>query len=186
MTLDTQQSLSGFIATEPELSRTVNDDARFHARIGQPHYRRPDDGTDTELAPSFGALVLYGRTAESAHGRFRKGDRFVAEGHVREYQYTLDSEPKTTEQFIAAKIGHDTARTTYAIDRTPVAEQARRRTEQAAAEVLPDGAVNEERPIGHAEESVADPATSRGGVSSAPASAATSEHAPDHDRPHSL
>lgn len=121
MSVHTRQSLTGFIASDPELSRTVTGDARLYLRIGQPHYQRNDDGTSTRLETTFHSLVLYGRAAERAHDQFRKGDRFVADGHLREYTYELDGEQKTTAQFLASTIGHDTARTTYTVDRPPSA-----------------------------------------------------------------
>lgn len=119
MAFHTQQSISGFVATSPQLSSTNNGDARFFARIGQEHFQRNDDGSFTDLEPTFHTLILYRRTAERAYEQFRKGDKFVAEGYVREYEYKIDGESRQAEQFIAKKIGHDTARTTYAVDRTP-------------------------------------------------------------------
>ena len=44
MAIHTQESLSGFIASEPLLTETAKGDARFFARIGKEHFRREDDG----------------------------------------------------------------------------------------------------------------------------------------------
>lgn len=96
MSIRTQESLSGFIASDPQLTYTERGDARFYARYGQENFQREEDGTFTKLEPSFGNLVLYRATAERAFERFTKGD-----------------------QFVAKKIGHDTARTRYDVDRTP-------------------------------------------------------------------
>jgi single-strand DNA-binding protein len=117
MTLHTQQSLSGFIASEPQQSVTENGDTRFYVRVGQPHFRREDDGGFTVLEPSFHDLVAYRATAERALTRFAKGDSFVAEGYVRTFQVERDGEAIEREEFVAKKIGHDLARTNYDVDR---------------------------------------------------------------------
>jgi hypothetical protein len=49
MALHTQLSISGFIAGEPRESVTESGDKRFYVRIGQPHFRRNEDGSFTEL-----------------------------------------------------------------------------------------------------------------------------------------
>ena len=128
MALHTQQSLSGFIASEPQQSVTSNGDTRFYVRIGQPHFRREDDGTFRELEPSFHDLVAYRATADRAFERFAKGDSFVAEGYVRTFPVERDGEIVEREEFVAKKIGHDLARTNYDVDRSrrpaPNVEQA--------------------------------------------------------------
>ena len=95
MTLHTQQSLSGFIASEPQQTVTENGDTRFYVRVGQPHFRRECCGSFTALEQTFHDLVAYRATAERALIRFAKGDSFVAK-----------------------KIGHDLTRTNYQVDRT--------------------------------------------------------------------
>ncbi|WP_019482645.1 single-stranded DNA-binding protein [Arthrobacter sp. TB 23] len=119
MAIHTQQSISGFIATDPQLTTTETGDARFYARFGQENYRREEDGAFTKLEPSFSNLVLYRATAERAYERFTKGDNFVAEGYAHEYAYTRDEQEIEGEEFVAKKIGHDTARTRYEVDRVP-------------------------------------------------------------------
>lgn len=118
MTLHTQQSLSGFIASEPQQTVTDNGDARFYARVGQQHFRRNDDGTFTELEPTFHDLVAYRSTAERAAARFAKGDHFVSEGYVRAFTVDRNGTAQDAEEFVAKKIGHDLARTEYDVDRT--------------------------------------------------------------------
>lgn len=118
MAIRTQQSLSGFIATDPQLTHTEQGDARFYARVGQENYRKEPDGSFTKLEPSFHNLVLYRATAERAYERFAKGDSFVAEGYAHEYTYTRDGQKIRGEEFVAKKIGHDTARSTYDVDRS--------------------------------------------------------------------
>ena len=119
MAIRTQESLSGFIASDPQLTYTERGDARFYARFGQENFQREEDGTFTKLEPSFGNLVLYRATAERAFERFTKGDQFVAEGYAHDYTYERDGQTIAGEEFVAKKIGHDTARTRYDVDRTP-------------------------------------------------------------------
>ncbi len=123
MTIRTQQSISGFIASDPQLTETERGEARFYARFGQENYRREDDGTFTKLETSFHSLVMYRATAERAYERFAKGDSFVAEGYAHEYTYERDGQNVEGDEFVAKKIGHDTVRTRYAVDRTPRAPE---------------------------------------------------------------
>ena len=118
MSIRTRQSVTGFIASDPQLTFTTHGDARFYAKIGQEHYLRNDDGSFTQLDTTFHDLVIYRRTAERAHAAFAKGDRFVAEGYLRAYEHQVDGQSRQGEEFIATKLGHDAARTTYSIDRT--------------------------------------------------------------------
>ncbi|SDS84482.1 single-stranded DNA-binding protein [Microterricola viridarii] len=117
MAFHTQQSLSGFIASEPQQSVTEAGDTRFYVRIGQPHFRRDDGGGFTELEPTFHDMVAYRATAERAYTRFAKGDSFVAEGYVRSFTFVHDGMALEREEFVAKKIGHDLARTNYDVDR---------------------------------------------------------------------
>ncbi len=141
MPIHTQQSISGFIATEPRLTYTENGIARFYARFGQEHYRKEPDNTFTKLDPTFSNLVLYNASAERAYERFAKGDSFVAEGKINTYDYERDGQQVTGEEFVARKIGHDTARTRYQVDRTPrqvvEAEALGRATSRDAGAVAP-------------------------------------------------
>lgn len=118
MAIRTQQSLTGFIATDPQLTYTEKGEARFYARVGQENYRRETDGSFTKLEPDFHNLVIYRASAERAFERFVKGDSFVAEGYAHEYSYTRDGQQIEGEEFVAKKMGHDTARTTYDVTRT--------------------------------------------------------------------
>lgn len=126
MAIRTQESLSGFIATDPQLTYTDRGEARFYARFGQENYRREQDGTFTKLEPDFGNLVMYRATAERAYERFSKGDQFVAEGYTHDYGYERDGQRIEGTEFVVKKIGHDTARTRYDVDRAPRAEAAER------------------------------------------------------------
>jgi single-stranded DNA-binding protein len=124
MAIRTQQSVTGFIASEPQLTFTTQGDARFYAKIGQEHYHRNDDGSFTQLDTTFHDLVIYRLTAERAYAAFAKGDKFVAEGYMRTYEHQVDGQTQRGEEFIAKKLGHDTARTTYTVDRAPRATAA--------------------------------------------------------------
>lgn len=119
MTIPTQESLSGFIASAPQLTFTEHGDARFYAKIGQERYRKEPDGSFTQNETTFHDLVAFKKTAERAHAQLAKGDRFVAEGYTREYD-RVDAEGQTTtaEEFVAKRIGHDLARTNYEVDRS--------------------------------------------------------------------
>ncbi|MFM2721693.1 single-stranded DNA-binding protein [Microbacterium mcarthurae (nom. nud.)] len=122
MAIRTQQSISGFIASDPQLTHTAKGSPRFYARIGQEHFRREDDGTFTRLEPTFHDMVAFRATAERAHERFAKGDSFVAEGYVRPYTSDRNGQDVETEEFVAKKVGHDLSRTTYEVDRSRRAE----------------------------------------------------------------
>ena len=152
MAIHTQESLSGFIASEPHLSFTEKGDARLFVKIGQEHYRREDDGSFTQTETTFHDLVAFRKTAERAHQRFAKGDKFIAEGYTHTYDRTDDNgQTVKVEEFVAKKLGHDLARTRYTVDRprrtpesdsldagledTALSPDALRRTSAAAAAV---------------------------------------------------
>lgn len=132
MTLRTQLSVSGFIASEPQRSVTERGDARFYARIGQPQFHREDDGTFIELPPTFHDLVAYRATADHAMTRIAKGDQFIAAGYIHTYQVERDGIVIEREEFVAKKIGHDLARTDYEVDRTRRQASAARRESASA------------------------------------------------------
>ena len=74
MSIPTQMSLHGFIATDPDQHFSEDGVARFYARVGVPQLRQSPDGSTTELEPTFHDLVIFRKTAERAcealpHGR---------------------------------------------------------------------------------------------------------------------
>ena len=75
MTIPTQMSLHGFIATAPELTYGKSDVARFRARVGIEQWRKEADGAFTKLDPQFCDMVLFKSSAERAYARFRAGDQ---------------------------------------------------------------------------------------------------------------
>lgn len=117
MSIPTQLSLSGFIASDPQLSFTSTGRAKVYVKVGCEHFRRETDGSFTDLEPTFHDLVVYNKTAERAYDRFNKGDRFVASGYIHEYEVETDDTTVIREQFVARKIGHDLARTPYSVSR---------------------------------------------------------------------
>lgn len=130
MAITTKESLSGFIASDPDLTFTSNGDARLYARVGQPQARREEDGSFTKLEPTFTDLVMFRKSAERAHAQFQKGDNFIAEGDVHHYPQTVDGVEVEREQFVASRIGHDNNTTTYDVDRHRPERTAARDTAQ--------------------------------------------------------
>ncbi len=123
MTIPTQMSLHGYIATAPELSFTDTGHARFYCRVGIEQHRKEVDGSFTRLDPVYADLVMFDRTAERAYSRFKPGDRIVASGYIHEYEQERSGEPsEIREQFVARRIGHDCAWTRYVVDRTPATQ----------------------------------------------------------------
>jgi single-strand DNA-binding protein len=80
MTIPTQMSLHGYIATAPELSFTDTGHARFYCRVGIEQHRKEVDGSFTRLDPVYADLVMFDRTAERGYSRFKPGDRIIASG----------------------------------------------------------------------------------------------------------
>ena len=148
MTIRTKESLSGFIASDPELTFTSKGDARLYMRVGQPQARFEEDGTFTNLDPAFTDLVMFRKSAELAHAQFRKGDNFIAEGETRTYTGQDGAE---RDQFVASRIGHDNNITRYTVDRTgperdaakreaPVQEQVQQALAEREAQLDPEPA----------------------------------------------
>lgn len=133
MAIHTQESLSGFIASDPQLTVTTKGDPRLYVRVGKEHYRKEPDGSFTQTDTTFHHLVMFGRAAEHAHVQLAKGDNFVAEGYTRTVSYERDGQAVEGEEFVAKKIGHDSARTRYEIDRTPSRNGVQQSTAQREA-----------------------------------------------------
>ena len=86
MTIPTQMSLVGFVASDPELHFTDAGKEYCRMRIGIEQWRREADGAFTKLEPTFHDMVAFESTARETYARFRKGDSFVASGYVHEYE----------------------------------------------------------------------------------------------------
>ena len=143
MAIRTHQSISGFVASDPQLSQTERGDARLYLKVGIEHYRKEPDNTFTQLETTFHDLVAFKKTAERAHDRLAKGDKFVAEGYTREYdRATPEGEVVKSEEFVAKKLGHDLARTSYEVDRTRRQPAV---TQETAGQTVDVGARRESR-----------------------------------------
>ncbi|MDR2566726.1 MAG: single-stranded DNA-binding protein [Bifidobacteriaceae bacterium] len=128
MPITTKTSMSGFVASTPRLTRTETGEARLYMKVGQEHFTRQPDGSYTQDDTTFHDLAVYRRSAERAAARFAKGDKFIAEGHIRAYTVTgADGQATQAEEFVARRIGHDAAVTDYQVDRRP----RQTRTQQA-------------------------------------------------------
>lgn len=135
MAIHAQQSISGFIASEPQLTTTSKGDPRLYLRFGQEHFRREEDGTFTQMETTYHHLVMFGRSAERLSSRFSKGDNFLAEGYVRPVNYEREGQAVESEEFVAKRMGHDAVRTRYDVDRSPrtaVAREAVQREQERA------------------------------------------------------
>ena len=117
MTSPTQMSLHGFIATDPDLHFSENGAARFSARVGVRQFRQNPDGSTTQLEPTFHDLVIFRKAAERAYEAFRKGDTFVATGHVNENSYERHDRRIVHEEFVARHIGHNLVLTKHVVER---------------------------------------------------------------------
>ena len=102
MAIQTQQSFSGFVASDPQLSRTENGDARLYMEVGKEHSRQEQDGSFTQLETTFHNLVAFKAAAEQGHERLAKGDKVIADGYVREYSYQRDGQNVEGEESPAA------------------------------------------------------------------------------------
>lgn len=130
MAIRTHQSLSGYVATEPNTDPTRDGNPRFYARAGQRQARREPDGTYTALPTQYVPIVALGDAAEEAAALLSKGSGFVAEGRFRQVSYEKDGQTVTGEEFEIWKVGH-----------RPSA------AEQAASREAPAGPVTRSREI---------------------------------------
>jgi single-strand DNA-binding protein len=117
MTIPTQMSLHGFIATVPDLHFSENGVPRFYARVGVRQFRQNRDGSITELEPAFHDLVMFRKTAERAYEAFRKGDTFVASDYVNDNPFERHGQRIVREEFVARHVGHNLVLTKYVVER---------------------------------------------------------------------
>ncbi|MBE8146699.1 hypothetical protein IOD13_11975 [Brevibacterium casei] len=123
---DVRESFKGRIKSEPTLGTTQKGKAAFYAKVERRHWDYEDDGTYTRLPNTYHDLVAYKGVAVRAYKQLAKNDFFIAEGRMEDYQSKSTGETK--QRFVATALGHDMARTTYEVDRTPRREQAQRPT----------------------------------------------------------
>lgn len=120
MSIPTQMSLVGFIASDPDLHFTAAGAEYLRVRVGIEQWRREVDGNFTTLDPTFHDMVAFESTAREAYARFRKGDSFVASGYVHVYEVEQRGGSVIKEEFVARKIGHNMNKTAYEVQRRRV------------------------------------------------------------------
>ena len=116
-----------------------------------------------------------------AYKQLAKNDFFIAEGRMEDYQSKTTGETK--QRFVATALGHDMARTTYEVDRTPRREQAQRpATERDAAHQSAGSGVPEQQ---HTRQQPAaeQPAERQVAEQQTPAAFAPPEYRPDRQSP---
>lgn len=122
MSIPTQMSLVGFVASAPELHFTSEGKECCRLRVGVEQWRKEADSEFTRLDPTFHDMVAFESTARETYARFRKGDCFVASGYVHEYEVERAGQPSVPrEEFVARKIGHNANRTAYKVQRRRLA-----------------------------------------------------------------
>ena len=89
MSIPTQMSLVGFIASDPDLHFTSAGAEYLRLRVGIEQWRKEADGSFTKLDPTFHDMVAFESTARETYAQFRKGDSFVASGYVHEKRETV-------------------------------------------------------------------------------------------------
>lgn len=120
MTIETDKSFVGFVASDPQLSYTGKGDARLYMKVGKRHHRKEPNGSYTKLEPTYHNLVAFREAAEHGSEMLRRGDRFLASGYVREYTYQdANGQNVEGEEFVARAFGHNMGSTRYEVDRTP-------------------------------------------------------------------
>ena len=79
MTIHTQESVSGFVASSPQLTQTEKGDARLYFRFGQEHFRKEDDGSfvPRQVVGRISSLSKLGMVG-SARPRWTSRGRFQA------------------------------------------------------------------------------------------------------------
>lgn len=120
MDIKTQNSVSGFIVGDSQLGPTKTGEPRWSVRVGQEQFAAAEGGGFNQLENVYFNLVQFGKAAQRSFAQFKPGDRFVAEGYLKDYEFTnREGEVITGTDFVVRKIGHDTAWTRYIVDREP-------------------------------------------------------------------
>src|SRR5690625_7978358 len=112
------EAFYGFVASNPKPT-TRDGKPRLYFRAGQEHYGYGPDGSRTKLPTTFHDVVAFRGAAESGDVKLAKGDWFLAISRTQS-----STNPNTgleSTEFIASRLGHDTARMN-----TPVGTTRRR------------------------------------------------------------
>lgn len=112
--IPTTIGVEGRLAADPALKRARN--GRPFVRVAfeaEPAPQRDADGQFVRVSRVSCELVCFGQAARTLSRRFRMGDFLVASGRLDRSQ-----EPVV---FVARRLGHDAARTTYRVTRTTAA-----------------------------------------------------------------
>jgi single-strand DNA-binding protein len=118
MSIPTQMSLVGFVASAPELHFTKKGDECCRLRVGVEQWRKEVDGTFTKLDPTFHDMVAFESTARETYARFRTGDSFVASGYIHEFEVERRGAASVIkEEFVARKIEQNANKTDYLVQR---------------------------------------------------------------------
>ena len=112
---DVREGFYGFVASAPRLTYSDGGTPRLYFKAGQEHYQY-DNGTRTKLTTTFHDVVAFNGAAQWGADKLAKQDWFLAHGRT-----SPNVNPNTgveEQQFIASRLGHDLARTTYDVDRS--------------------------------------------------------------------
>ncbi len=131
----------GRIATDPQYVSGVN--PRLAFRLAVDDRSQGPDGAWATRQTVFHDVVVFGRSASTFAGMYRKGDPVLVSGEVRFNNYTTQAgENRTGTQIVAKLVAPDPRLCSVTIDRTPQAERGAgatgpERTATAQAEVEP-------------------------------------------------
>jgi len=117
MSIPTQISLVGFVASPPELHFTNEGAEGRSLRVGVEQWRKEVDGSFTKLDATFHDMVALESTAQEIYARFRPSDSSVASGYVHECPVDNRDGTVIKEEFVARTIGHNAKRTNYVVQR---------------------------------------------------------------------
>ncbi|GAA1813673.1 MULTISPECIES: single-stranded DNA-binding protein [Brevibacterium] len=128
--LDARASIYGRVESNPSLTHSENGTPRLYFKVRQDHYRYNGGDSYTRLASTYHDVIAFDGAATHGYEQLAKNDWVIAQGRIREN--TNPNTGVTEEQFIANRLGHDLARTTYEVDRTPQPTAERRGPEREA------------------------------------------------------
>lgn len=101
-------TITGNVATDPELKRTPNGVtiATFRVASGQRRYDR-NSGTWVDTGTNWYSVSAFRGLADHAYKSLRKGDRVLLTGRLRVRTWETDTKRGMTVEIDAEAIGHD-------------------------------------------------------------------------------